>query len=98
MRNILRNSQCVGDLLHGIEPGELSNAHTHGVARMDETVGARENPAVSSIRISRRPIYRAIDFSGSNRAIANRSARQQPVGKSDRINERLECRTNLPIY
>src|SRR5204863_3398946 len=66
MRDVLRNSERIGDFLHRVEPGELSNAHTHGVARMDETVGARENPTISSIRISRRPISRAVDFPGPN--------------------------------
>ena len=32
MRNILRKAQCISDILHRVEPGELADAHAHGVA------------------------------------------------------------------
>src|SRR6266496_3836516 len=51
--NILTEIERGGDLLHRIESGELTNAHTHGVARMDETVRAGQDAAISSIRIGR---------------------------------------------
>ena len=38
VRDILRNPERVANFLHHIQPGELPNAHTHGVARMDQTV------------------------------------------------------------
>src|SRR4029453_2423005 len=62
-----------------------------------QTIGTRKNPAVRSIGISRRPAPRAVDFTGTNRTIADRRARQQPVTESDRVDERLECGTPLPI-
>src|SRR5437870_11749828 len=34
MRNAFRNAEVIRDLLHSVQPGELSNAHAHGVARM----------------------------------------------------------------
>src|ERR1700692_275534 len=97
MRNVLRNTEVVSNLLHSIEPGELSNAHTHGVARMNKAVGAGHGAAVSAVGICRRPISRAINFAGLNRAIADRSARQQAVAESDSVNEWFECRANLPV-
>src|SRR4029450_13925666 len=38
-----------------------------------------------------------LDFPGANRTIAYPRARQQPVTESDRVDERLECGTNLPV-
>ena|SRR6266516_5423282 len=51
--NILAEIERDGDLLHRVESGELTDAHTHGVARMDETVRAWQDAAISSIRIGR---------------------------------------------
>src|SRR5437773_806375 len=64
---------------------------------MDETVRARLDAAVSSVRISWRPISGAFDFSGLYRAIADSSARQKPVTESKRVNERFESRPNLSV-
>ena len=64
---------------------------------MDQAIRTRLNAAVSSIGISGRPISGAFNFSGLDRAIADRSPGQQPVAKSERVNERFESRTNLPV-
>src|SRR6266403_1989880 len=64
---------------------------------MDETVRARLDAAVSSVRISWRPISGAFNFSGLYRAITDGSARQKPVTESKRVNERFESRTNLSV-
>src|SRR5215470_17820910 len=53
VRNILGNAEGVGDFLNSVKPSELPNAHAHGVARVDQTIGTRKNPAVRSIGISR---------------------------------------------
>src|SRR5581483_1902845 len=76
VRDVLRYAERVGDFLNRVEPGQLPNAHAHGVARMDQTIGARIDSTVSSVGISRRPAPRPIDFTGSYWAIADRSARQ----------------------
>src|SRR6266581_3272794 len=89
--------EIVRDFLYRIESRELSHAHAHGVARMTETVRARHDAAVSAVRIRRRPISCAVDFARLNRAVADRRARQQPVAKRDRVNEGLECGTDLAI-
>src|SRR4029450_5582448 len=64
---------------------------------MDETVPAPLDAAVSSVRISWRPISGAFNFSGLYRAIADGGARQKPVTESKRVNERFESRTNLSV-
>src|SRR5918996_4120573 len=51
--NILTEIECDGDFLNGIKSGELTDAHTHGVARIDETVRTGQNAAILSIRIGR---------------------------------------------
>src|SRR5436309_14958815 len=68
VRYVLSNAKIIRDFLYRIESGELANTHAHGVARMNETVGARHGAAVRAVRIRRRPISRAIDFAGLNRA------------------------------
>ena len=80
VRNILSNAEVVRDFLHRIEPGELSDAHAHGVARMNETIGARLDAAIGAVGICGRPISRAFDFTGLNRTIADRRTRQQARG------------------
>ena len=70
------NAERVRDFLDGIEAGELPNAHAHGVARMNQAVGDRLDPAVSAVGISRRPISRALDFTRLNRTVADRRAGQ----------------------
>src|SRR5436190_13666877 len=97
MRNVLRNPEIISNLLHGIEASELANTHAHGIARMNEAVGAGHGASVSAVGIPGRPISRAIDFARLNGAIADRSARQQTVAESDRVNERFERRTNLAV-
>src|SRR5438094_10057584 len=97
MRNVLRDTEVVSNLLHRVEPSELANPHTHGVARMYKAVGAGHGAAVSAVGICRRPISRAINFARLNRAITDRSARQQPVAESNSVNEGFERRTNLPV-
>ena len=92
-----RNAEVVRDLLHRVESGELPHAHAHGVTRMNETVRARHDATVGAVGICRRPISCSLDFAGANRPITNRGARQQPVTESDRVNERFERRTNLPV-
>src|SRR5438046_10680765 len=64
---------------------------------MDETVRARLDAAVSSVRISWRPISGAFNFSGLYRAIADGGTRQKPVTESKRVNERFESGTNLSV-
>ena len=76
MRNILSNAKIVRDFLHRIKSGELPNAHAHRVARMNETVGARHDPAIRAVGICRRPISGAVDFTGLNRTVADRCPRQ----------------------
>ena len=49
VRNILSNTEIVRDLLHCIKSGELSDAHAHGVAGMNETIGARLDPAIGAV-------------------------------------------------
>src|SRR6266511_3250623 len=51
--NLLTEIKRDGDLLHHVESGELTDAHAHGVARMDETVRAGEDAAKCPIRIGR---------------------------------------------
>src|SRR5947207_14105676 len=46
VRNVLSNGEVIRDFLYRIKSGKLPNAHAHGVARMNETVGARHGPAV----------------------------------------------------
>src|SRR4029453_5251300 len=94
--NILTQIERGGDLLHRVESCELPNPHTHGVARMDETVRAGQDAAILSIRIGRRPISSAFDFAGLNRAVADRGSRQESVGECYRVNERFKRRANLP--
>src|SRR2546426_1923225 len=55
VRGIFVEIECGRDFLHPIESGELPHAHTHGVTRMNETVRAGLNAAVSAVGISRRP-------------------------------------------
>src|SRR5205809_7712966 len=62
---------------------------------MDETVRARLDAAVSSVRIPWRPVSGAFNFSGLYWAIADSGARQKPVTERKRVNERFESRTNL---
>src|SRR5207244_9516168 len=76
MRNVLRNTEIVGDLLHRVEPCELPDAYAHGIARMDQSIGARHGAAVSAIGISGRPISCALDLARLNRAIADCRTRQ----------------------
>src|SRR6266404_3794697 len=64
---------------------------------MDESVRARLGAAVSSIGISGRPISCAFNFSGLYRGIADGSAGQKPVAEGERVNERFESGTNLPV-
>src|SRR5438034_9789970 len=49
VRYVLSNAKIIRDFLHRIKSGELSNAHAHGVARMNETVRARHGPAVRAV-------------------------------------------------
>jgi hypothetical protein len=51
--NILTEIECGGDLLHRVGSGELTDPHTHGVARMDEAVRAGQDAAILSVRIGR---------------------------------------------
>src|SRR6266536_2196991 len=97
MRNVLSNSKIIRDFLYRIESGELANAHAHGVARMDQAIGARHNAAISAVGVSGRPVAGAVNFTGLNWAIANRRTRQQSMTKSNRVNKRLERRADLPI-
>src|SRR5262249_19714018 len=76
VRNVLGNAKRVGGFMNTIKTRELPTARANGVGRVDQTIGARTNPAVSSIRISRRPTPRAVYFTGANWTVANRRARQ----------------------
>ena len=96
-RNIFAEVERGRDFLHGIEAGELADAHAHGVARMNQAIGARLNAAVSAVGISRRPISRAFDFARLNRAIADGRAGQKSVGEGERVNERFESGADLAI-
>ena len=75
VRNVLSNAKIIRDFLYRIESGELANAHAHGVARMNETVGARHGPAVRAVGICRRPITGTVDFARLNRTVADRRPR-----------------------
>src|SRR5438034_3499820 len=97
VRSILGKTERGGDFLHSIQSRELTDAHAHCVARMDKAVRARQDAAVDSIGISRGPISGAFNFPTLNRAVADSSARQQPMGESERVNEGLKSRTDLPI-
>src|SRR6266404_4348981 len=70
-RNVVAQIQRGRDFLDGIEPGELPNPHTHRVARVNQTVRARLNPAVGPIRICGGPVSGAVDFARLNWAVAN---------------------------
>src|SRR6476619_5070548 len=72
VRNVLSNAKIIRDFLYRIESGVLTNAHTHGVSRMNQTIGARHDAAVSAVGVRGRPIARAVDFAGLDRAIADR--------------------------
>src|SRR5439155_22109380 len=89
-RNVFAEVESGRDFLHRIKAGELADSHAHGIARIDQTIGARLNAAISAIGISRRPISGAVDFTGLNRVVANRGTRQETVGKSDRVKKGLE--------
>src|SRR5437868_11971404 len=69
-RSVVGQIQGGRDFLDGVESRELADANAHGVARMDQTVGARLDPAVSAIRICGRPSSGAVDFAWLNRAVA----------------------------
>src|SRR5437879_7949263 len=97
VRNIFAEIECGSDFLDGIEAGELTDPHAHGVAGMNQSVRTRLNPTIRAIRISRRPIARALNFSRLNRAVTNSGAGQESLGKSKRINKRFEGRAHLPI-
>src|SRR4030095_1141059 len=92
-----RYAQGVSDLLNSVQPGELPDAHAHGVARMNQTIGTRKDSAVSPIGISRRPAPRPVNFTRANWPVADRSAGQEPVAKGDRVHEQLKRRTQLPV-
>src|SRR6266478_184572 len=64
---------------------------------MDDALRARLDAAVSSIGISWRPISSAVNFAGLYGPIADGGAGQKPMAESERINERFERRTNLPV-
>src|ERR1700738_3358430 len=85
------------DFLDIVETGELSDAHAHGVARLNESVRTGLNAAVSAVGISGRPISRAFDFARLNRAVADGRARQKSIRKSERVDERFESGPNLTI-
>src|SRR4249920_744809 len=76
VRNVLSNAKIIRDFLYRIESGELANAHAHGVARMDQAIGARHDTAISAVGVSGRPVAGAVNFTGLNWAIANRRTRQ----------------------
>src|SRR5436853_6841511 len=61
-RNVVAEIERGRDFLHGVKPGKLPNSHAHGVARMNQTVRAWLNSAVSAIRIRGRPSSGAVDF------------------------------------
>ena len=96
-RNVFGQTDRRRDLLNVIEPRELTDAHAHRVARMDQAVRNRLDAAVSPVRISRRPISRAFDFARLDRPVANRRPRQKSVRKRECVNKRLERRTDLPV-
>src|SRR6478735_8605429 len=56
MRNVLSNAKIMRVFLYRIESGELANAHAHGIARMDEAIGARHDAAISAVGVSGRPV------------------------------------------
>src|SRR6267154_1953271 len=70
------NAKIIRDFLYRIESGELANAHAHGIARMDQAIGARHDAAISAVGVSGRPVAGAVNFTGLNWAIANRRTRQ----------------------
>src|SRR5262249_13518532 len=76
VRNILSDAKIIRDLLYRIESGELADTHAHGVARMDQAIGARQDAAISAVGVSRRPVAGAVNFTGLNWAITNRRTRQ----------------------
>src|SRR4029453_5438317 len=90
VRNVLSNAKIVRNFLHRTEPCELTNAYAHGVAGMNETVGARHGPSVRAVRICRRPITGTVDFARLNGTVADRRPRQQAVAECDRIHESIE--------
>src|SRR6266480_280672 len=97
VRSILGKTKRGGDFLHSIQSRELTDAHAHCVARMDKAVRARQDAAVGPIGISRGPISGAFDFPALNGTVADGSSRQEPMGKSERVNEGLKSRTDLPV-
>src|SRR4029077_11022670 len=96
-RDVLSNAKIIRDLLYRIESGELADAHAHGVARMDQAIGARHDAAISAVGVSRRPVAGAVNLTGWIWAIANRRTRQKSMAKSNRVNKRLERRPHLPV-
>src|SRR6266481_3258569 len=62
VRNVLSNAKIIRDFLYRIESGELANAHAHGVARMDQAIGARHNAAISAVLVSGRPVAGAVNL------------------------------------
>src|SRR6266576_7024015 len=56
VRNVLSNAKIIRDFLYRIESGELANAHAHGIARMDQTIGARHDATISAVGFSGRPV------------------------------------------
>ena len=57
---------------------------------MNQAVGGGLNPAIGAVGISRRPISRALDFAGLDRAVADRRAREQAISEGESINKRFE--------
>src|SRR4029077_6309849 len=51
VRCLVSNAKIIRNFLYRIESGELANAHAHGVAGMNETVGTRHRPAVCAVGI-----------------------------------------------
>ena len=96
-RNIFPRPSVVATFCTSSSSGEFADPHAHRVARMDQSVRERLDAAVGAIGISRRPISRALDFTGLNRPIADGGAGQKPVVESDRVDKRLKRGSDLPI-
>src|SRR4051812_15586904 len=97
MGRVLVEIQRVCDSLGRIQTGEFADPYTHGVAGIDQAIGAGLNPAISPIRIRRRPSAGTVNFSRLNRTITNGGAGKKPIRERERVYERFKGRTNLTI-
>src|SRR4051812_29722364 len=56
VRDVCAETERGRGLLGVVESGELTDAHAHGIPRMDQPIGNRLDAPETSVGISRRPV------------------------------------------